>query len=85
MKLSKQVQVVEKLYLMGNEEQLYRLISNLIVNAIQATPSGGKVTVFLERNERYALYWRGCWAHCLIKELSLRLNLTAVGCALDYL
>lgn len=54
-KLSKQVQVTEKLYLMANEEQLYRFISNLIVNAIKATPNGGKVTVFLERNERYAL------------------------------
>lgn len=40
---------------MGNEEQLYRLISNLIMNAIQATPSGGKVTVFLEDSEHYAI------------------------------
>ncbi|MBD2681479.1 MULTISPECIES: two-component system sensor histidine kinase RppB [Nostoc] len=53
--LSKQVQVSEKLYVMGNEEQLYRLISNLIVNAIQATPSGGKVTVFLSDSEFYAI------------------------------
>lgn len=51
----KQVQTQEKLFVLGNEEQLYRLISNLIVNAIQATPSGGKVTVFLERSEQYAL------------------------------
>ncbi len=40
---------------MGNEEQLYRLISNLIANAIQATSSGGKVTVFLENSELYAM------------------------------
>lgn len=53
--LSKQMQVSEKLYVMGNEEQLYRLISNLIVNAIQATPSGGKVTVFLENSDFYAI------------------------------
>ncbi|MFB2768100.1 two-component system sensor histidine kinase RppB [Pelatocladus sp. BLCC-F211] len=53
--LSKQVQVAKKVYVMGNEEQLYRLISNLIVNAIQATPSGGKVTVFLEDSELYAI------------------------------
>ncbi|MEH2067700.1 MAG: two-component system sensor histidine kinase RppB [Nostoc sp.] len=53
--LSKQVQVSGKLYVRGNEEQLYRLISNLIVNAIQATPSGGKVTVFLENSELYAI------------------------------
>jgi len=45
----------EKLEVLGNEEQLYRLISNLIVNAIRATPSGGKVTVFLETSDRYAL------------------------------
>ncbi|WP_315791172.1 two-component system sensor histidine kinase RppB [Fischerella sp. JS2] len=53
--LSKQVLVSEKLYVRGNEEQLYRLISNLIVNAIQATPSRGKVTVFLESSESYAI------------------------------
>ncbi|ACC80440.1 two-component system sensor histidine kinase RppB [Nostoc punctiforme] len=53
--LSKQALFAKKLYVMGNEEQLYRLISNLIVNAIQATPSGGKVTVFLEDSERYAV------------------------------
>ncbi|MGF1935720.1 MAG: two-component system sensor histidine kinase RppB [Nostoc sp. ChiQUE02] len=53
--LSKQVQVSEKLYIVGNEEQLYRLISNLIVNAIQATSSGGKVTIFLDKSELYAM------------------------------
>ncbi|BAY23962.1 integral membrane sensor signal transduction histidine kinase [Calothrix sp. NIES-2100] len=53
--LYKQIQVSEKLYVMGNEEQLYRLISNLIINAIQATASGGTVTVFLEHSERYAI------------------------------
>jgi len=45
----------EKLEVLGNEEQLYRLISNLIVNAIRATPSGGKIIVFLEKGDRYAL------------------------------
>ncbi|BAZ23516.1 integral membrane sensor signal transduction histidine kinase [Kalymmatonema gypsitolerans NIES-4073] len=50
-----QIQTPEKLYVLGNEEQLYRLISNLIVNAIQATPKYGNVTVFLEHSERYAL------------------------------
>jgi signal transduction histidine kinase len=53
--LSGQMQVTKKVYVQGNEEQLYRLISNLIINAIQATPSGGKVTVFLEVNELYAI------------------------------
>lgn len=50
-----QIQTPEKLYVLGNEEQLYRLISNLIVNAIQATACAGKVTVCLEHSERYAL------------------------------
>ncbi|ADI66295.1 two-component system sensor histidine kinase RppB [Trichormus azollae] len=53
--LSKQVQVLEKLYIIGNEEHLYRLISNLIANAIQATSSGGKVTILLEKSELYAI------------------------------
>lgn len=53
--LSTVVQQQEKLKVIGNEEQLYRLISNLIANAIQATSSGGKVTVFLETSDRYAL------------------------------
>ncbi|BAY09004.1 two-component system sensor histidine kinase RppB [Calothrix sp. NIES-2098] len=53
--LSQQVIVGKKIYVMGNEEQLYRLFSNLIMNAIQATPSGGKVTVFLEASEHYAI------------------------------
>ena len=50
-----QVQTQKKVYVFGNEEQLYRLISNLIVNAIQATKSEGRVTVFLEDSEQYAL------------------------------
>lgn len=53
--LSEQIQVSKKVYIRGNEEQLYRLISNLIVNAIQATPAEGKVTVFLEESELYAI------------------------------
>ncbi|QIR35551.1 HAMP domain-containing histidine kinase [Tolypothrix sp. PCC 7910] len=53
--LSKELLVTKKIYVMGNEEQLYRLISNLIINAIQATPSGGKVTIFLEDSEHYAI------------------------------
>lgn len=32
----------------GNEEQLYRLVANLVTNGINHTPSGGKVTVILE-------------------------------------
>ena len=39
---------------MGNEPQLYRLLSNLIANAIQYTPKGGTVTISLERRDRTA-------------------------------
>ncbi|MEC4880789.1 MAG: two-component system sensor histidine kinase RppB [Scytonema sp. PMC 1070.18] len=53
--LIKQVCVQDNLYILGDEEQLYRLISNLIVNAIQATSTGGQVIVSLDCNEWYAL------------------------------
>ncbi len=42
------------LTVLGNESQLYQLVSNLIINAIQYTPRGGKVTVSLERSNNYA-------------------------------
>ena len=47
--LSPDVRVHKPLEVVGNEEQLYRLASNLIVNAIQYTPAGGQVTVILDR------------------------------------
>ncbi|MBE9005864.1 HAMP domain-containing histidine kinase [Fortiea sp. LEGE XX443] len=53
--LARQMQVTKKVYVQGNEEQLYRLIANLIINAIQATHSGGKVIIFLEVSELYAI------------------------------
>lgn len=36
-------------YVLGNEEQLYRLLANLMNNGIQYTPAGGKVTVYLKQ------------------------------------
>ena len=39
----------------GDCDQLYRLVYNLIVNAIQYTPSEGRVTVILERDASDAL------------------------------
>lgn len=39
----------------GHEDQLYRLICNLIDNAIQSTPQGGMVLVSLNRSESYAI------------------------------
>lgn len=40
---------------LGNESQLYRLVSNLIANAIQYTPNGGQVVVSLTTRDRMAL------------------------------
>jgi len=54
-KLLTQFRVKEPLYVMGDENQLGRLFSNLIVNALQYTPPGGIVTVILERDESHAL------------------------------
>jgi signal transduction histidine kinase len=43
------------LQVLGDEDQLYRLVTNLIVNAIQSTPANGKVTVILEQSDRHAV------------------------------
>ncbi|MEA5581371.1 two-component system sensor histidine kinase RppB [Nodularia harveyana UHCC-0300] len=49
------LEMSESLNVRGNEDQLYRLFSNIIVNAIKYTPAGGKVTIYLGRNESYAV------------------------------
>lgn len=54
-RLTAQMQVSEPVAVLGHEEQLYRLVSNLIDNAIQATPAGGNVVVSLNRSESYAI------------------------------
>lgn len=43
------------LWVWGNSEQLYRLVTNLIVNAIKYTPPQGQVTVFLRQRNRMAI------------------------------
>jgi signal transduction histidine kinase len=53
--LTAQIQVKEPLYVSGDENQLVRLISNLVTNALQYTPAGGKVTVLLTKEEDHAL------------------------------
>ena len=45
--LSCQVFVQQPLHIHGNSEELYRMISNLVVNAIHYTPPRGKVLVTL--------------------------------------
>jgi two-component system, OmpR family, Ni(II)-sensor and/or redox sensor kinase NrsS len=42
------------IYVMGDESQLYRLVSNSIANAIQYTPTGGYVSVSLACADRTA-------------------------------
>jgi signal transduction histidine kinase len=53
--LVQDIQVDYALSVLGNEERLYRLVANLITNAIQYTPPEGKVTVILKREDRYAV------------------------------
>jgi two-component system OmpR family sensor kinase len=53
--LTSSVRIHNPLNVIGDEEQLYRLVSNLIINAIQYTPAGGQVTVVLDRNDHQAL------------------------------
>ncbi|MCY7285742.1 MAG: two-component sensor histidine kinase [Cyanobacteria bacterium CAN_BIN43] len=43
-----------EIYVLGHESQLYRLVSNLIANAIQYTPAEGYVMVSLESYDRTA-------------------------------
>lgn len=45
----------QEIYTLGNESELYRLVANLIANAIQYTPSGGKVNITLEHDHKKAL------------------------------
>lgn len=49
--LEAKIQVKTALYVSGDESQLYRLVSNLIANALQHTPKGGKVCVVLSLSD----------------------------------
>jgi signal transduction histidine kinase len=53
--LTSTMRVRKQLNVVGHEEQLYRLVSNLIINAIQYTPTGGRVNVVLDQSDHYAL------------------------------
>jgi signal transduction histidine kinase len=53
--LNSEIRANKLLNVIGDCNQLYRLVYNLIVNAIQYTPSEGKVTVILECDDRCAL------------------------------
>lgn len=53
--LTADLQTSTPITVFGSEEQLYRLVANLITNAIQYTARGGKVTVRLKQDDPYAL------------------------------
>ncbi|MEY2859488.1 MAG: hypothetical protein RLZZ74_3804, partial [Cyanobacteriota bacterium] len=53
--LKSQISVSEQLKVIGDRQQLYRLIINLVTNAIQYTPAGGKVTLSLTEEHHNAI------------------------------
>lgn len=55
LQLTTQLQTKAPLYVAGDENQLVRLFANLVANALQYTPDGGKVTVTLAQDDQHAL------------------------------
>jgi signal transduction histidine kinase len=55
LQLTSKFNVHQPLTVLGNESQLYQLVSNLIINAIQYTPKGGRITVTLDRSNNFAV------------------------------
>lgn len=53
-KLTTHISNAAPITVMGNEEQLYRLVANLITNAIQYTAADGKVTISLTKDNQHA-------------------------------
>ena len=54
-KLTTEVRVPQAVQVKGNEEELYRLLFNLVSNGIQYTPAGGEVTLILDASDRHAI------------------------------
>ena len=54
-KLITDIRVQQSLEVMGNEQQLYRLVTNLVTNGIQYTAADGKVNLTLDRYQQEAL------------------------------
>ncbi len=55
LQLTFSMQCHQPLYVIGDEDQLLRVLSNLIANAIQYTLAGGYVNVILKRNNGNAV------------------------------
>ncbi|MEG3863361.1 two-component system sensor histidine kinase RppB [Microcoleus sp. herbarium12] len=53
--LTSEIRVQQPLNIVGDGDRLYRLVTNLIVNAIQYTPAVGKVTVILDCTHQEAI------------------------------
>lgn len=53
--LSSEIRAYKPLYVLGDEEQLYRLVYNLVINAIHYTLASGKVTAILDCSDHHAL------------------------------
>ncbi len=59
--LSKKIQlhvdlrIHQPLQVMGDEAQLYRLVFNLVINALTYTPAGGQVTLSLDQQDHQAV------------------------------
>ncbi len=52
--LNADLHINKNIEILGNCDQLYRLVYNLIINAIQYTPAEGSITVSLDSNENHA-------------------------------
>lgn len=55
LKLEAEVRTRKPFCVKVDEDQIYRLISNLVANAIQYTPPGGDITLVLDCDDNYAL------------------------------
>ncbi|NES83659.1 MAG: two-component sensor histidine kinase [Moorea sp. SIO2B7] len=55
LQLNRNIQIDEPVKVRGNEEQLYRMVANLLINAIHYTPADGKVTLILESCYSYVM------------------------------
>jgi signal transduction histidine kinase len=53
--LTSQIKASQPIELIGDRTQLYRLITNLLTNAIQYTPAGGEVTIGLTEEHHQAV------------------------------